>query len=64
MAQRKTFTVRTAKAGLNLREAPSKDSAVLALLPNGKKVTILQAECPDGWVAVKGGGYCMKQFLE
>lgn len=64
MAQRRTFYVKTRKAGLNLREAPSRESRILSLLPNGEKVVIdPKAETPDGWAAVKSGGFVMKKFL-
>ena len=64
MATRRTYTVQT-KKGLNLREEPSKQSKILALLAFGEKVIIdPSAETPDGWVAVKSGGYVMKEFLK
>lgn len=65
MAVRKKFTVDTRKRGLNLREAPSKESRVVKLLPNGTSVTVDRyVEAPEGWVAVKGGGYVMVEFLK
>ena len=64
-APRKNFTVKTNKAGLNLREEPSTESKIIQLIPNGEKVTIDPvAEAPEGWVAVRGGGYVMREFLE
>lgn len=64
-AQRRNYTVRTKKAGLNLREEPSKESNILRLIPNGEKVTVdPSVETPLGWFAVKGGGYVMGEFLE
>ena len=64
MAGRKYYTVKTSKAGLNVREEPSKDSKILKLLPNGARVNILSTEdLPTGWAAIKGGGYVMTEFL-
>lgn len=64
-APRRNYTVRTKKAGLNLREEPNKESKILRLIPNGEKVTVDQTvETPLGWFAVKGGGYVMGEFLE
>ena len=61
---RRTFTVKTEVAGLNLREEPTTESRILRLIPNGEKVTIdPAAEVPEGWCAVKDGGYVMKQYL-
>ena len=64
MATKKTFSVSTQK-GLNLREGPSKDTAVIRVLPFGAKVVIEEStEAPEGWVAIKGGGFVMKEFLQ
>ena len=64
MAVRKTYTV-SYEGGLNLREKPSKDSNILAVLPHGEKVTIDTAkDVPEGWTAVKSGGFVMKEFLK
>lgn len=64
MAERKNYTV-SYEAGLNLRAKPSKDAKVLAVLPFKTKVVIDTAkETPEGWVAVKTGGYVMKEFLK
>lgn len=64
-APRRNYTVRTKKAGLNLRELPSKESKILRLIPNGEKVKIdPSVEAPIGWFAVDGGGYVMGEFLE
>lgn len=64
-AKRKNYTVDTRVSGLNLREKPTKDAAILSLLPNGAAVTIDPAvEVPEGWAAVKGGGYVMREFLK
>lgn len=64
MAERRTFVVSTDMAGLNLRSAPSLEAEIVKVLPNGEKVQTVAADVPDGWAAVKGGGYVMKQFLE
>ena len=62
---RKNVTVSTQRAGWNLREAPTKESAIIRLIPNGEKITIdPEIEAPDGWVAVKDGGYVMREFLQ
>ena len=64
MAPRKSFIVNWA-GGVCLREEPSKDSKVLAILPYGEKVAIdTKAEAPNGWTAVSGGGYIMTQYLK
>ena len=64
MAVRKNFTV-AYKGGLNLREKPSKDSNILAVLPFGEKVTVDNTvDTPYEWAAVKGGGYVMREFLK
>ena len=65
MAARKKYTVETKKRGLNLREAPTKESRVIKLLPNGADVTVdREVETPEGWVAIKGGGYVMSEYLK
>lgn len=64
MATRSKFEVGF-EGGLNLREKPSKSAKILAVLPFGKAVTVdNKAEAPDGWVAVKSGGFVMKEFLK
>ena len=63
-AARKTFTVAW-PGGVCVREAPSKDSKVLAVLPCGEKVTVDQkTEAPAGWTAVSGGGFTMSIYLK
>lgn len=65
MAARRSYTVETRKRGLNLRAEPSKESKVLSLLPNGSKVQRDGGrEAPEGWMAVKGGGFVMTKFLK
>lgn len=64
MAERVTYSVNW-KDGLNLREKPNKESKVLAVLPYGEKIKVDKAaDVPDGWLAVKGGGYVMSEFLK
>lgn len=64
MAARKNYTVNS-KTGLNLRESPSRSARVIRVLKDGEKVTADNAvEAPDGWKAVKGGGYVMTEFLK
>ena len=69
MAETKTagktrYTVCT-KSRLNVREAPSKESRVLRTLANKQRVTIdPAAEVPEGWKALKDGGFVMADFLK
>ena len=66
MAARKNYIVSCANGKpLNLRKEPSKGSKILSRLPNGSKVKADNSvECPDGWLAVDGGGYVMMEFLK
>lgn len=67
MAAKKTFAVSVdpMKAGLNLREQPSLEAPIITVLKNGAKViTDPEIEAPEGWVAVKSGGYVMSDFLK
>ena len=60
----KKYTVKAEK-GLNLREKPGKDSAILALLPFGLQITAEAKEgLPEGWLAVKDVGYVMAEYLK
>ena len=60
---RKKFTVDYA-GGVCLREQPSTDAKIIKVLAYGEKVKpATKAEAPDGWLAVDGGGYTMKQYL-
>ena len=64
MAARKNYTV-AFEGGLNHRAKPSKDSNVLAVLAYGTKVVVdPTVETPECWVAVKGGGYVMSEYLK
>lgn len=49
--------------GLNLREEPSKNAKVLKILAFDEMVEPGNKAAPDGWIAVKGGGYVLKEFL-
>lgn len=63
-AAKKNFVV-AAKNGLNVREEPGKQYKVLEVLPFEAKVTINpEVETPDGWVALKDGGFVMVEFLK
>ena len=63
MATKKTFTVNTHY--LNLREEPSKRVKVLKILQAGETIEVdTGIETPEGWVAVNGGGFVMKEFLK
>lgn len=64
MAIKKNFVVNTER-GLNLRAKPSKKAAVLKVIPYGEKVIVdHDVEAPEGWFAVKDGGFVMKEFLK
>lgn len=64
MASRKTFTVNSAH-GLNLRAEPSKKAKVLSILADGEKITAdKDTASPNGWLAVKGGGFVMTEFIK
>lgn len=52
------------RAGLNLRTEPSMDAEVIRIMPYGEMVTQDVEKAPSGWIAVKGGGFCMKQYLQ
>lgn len=63
MAKRKNYKV-LSEVGLNLREKPSKTSRVLKVLAYEDAVVLdNEVETPDGWAAVKDGGYVMKEFI-
>lgn len=64
MAAKKNYAVNVER-GLNLREAPDTGARVIAVLGFGEKVVIdPEAEAPDGWVAVRDGGYVMREYLK
>ena len=58
------YTVCT-RTRLNVREAPSKESRVLRTLANKQIVTVDNAaEVPEGWKALKAGGFVMADYLK
>lgn len=64
MAVKKSYVV-IPENGLNLREEPSKKANVLKVLEQNVRVEVDNSvEAPDGWIAIKGGGFVMKQFLK
>ena len=51
--------------GLNLREEPSLNAKILKILDWNTRVEVdSNVDAPDGWIAIKGGGFVMKQFLK
>jgi hypothetical protein len=64
MAARKALVVDW-PGGVCLREQPTTESKILAILPCGEKITPdPKAEAPKGWVAVAGGGFTMARYLK
>lgn len=64
MAAKRNYTVAVAR-GLNVREEPSTEAKVINILLYKDKVVIdPEAEAPDGWAAVKGGGYVMREYIK
>ncbi len=64
-ASAQTAVVRTEKGKLNLRSRPDADAVVLAYVPNGSVVTLVEA-AEDGWyrVAYRGKtGYVISDYL-
>ena len=60
-----TVTTPSDDVTLNLRESPTTDSAVLAVLPNGTEATVSQRSGDWTLVSVNGQqGYLMNQYLE
>ncbi len=49
--------------GLNVREKPDKTARVLRVLGHGEAVE-QDGKAPNGWLAVKGGGYVMAEYLK
>lgn len=65
MAKRVNYIVRAPLGRLNVRENPSTSARILSTLETGAKVKINpNAEVPEGWKAVDGGGFVMDDFLE
>lgn len=69
MARKATPTVEASvytvasKTGLNVRETPDKTAKVLRVLEYGETVQ-QDGKAPKGWLAVKGGGYVMAEYLK
>ena len=64
MAKRVNYSVNAPKGHLNVRETPSLDARILSTLETGAKVRIdPNADVPEGWKAVKDGGFVMGEFL-
>ena len=59
--QPKLYTV-TYPHGVNLRAEPSKEAAIIKVLPCGATVTEQEDEAPAEWMSVEGG-YVMREFL-
>ena len=64
MAGRKNYTVNS-EPGLNVRAKPSRSAPILSILKDGEKIAIDNAaEVPDGWKALRDGGYVMAEYLK
>ena len=64
MAGRKNYTVNS-EPGLNVRETPSRSASVLRVLKHGEKIAIDNAaETPEGWKALRDGGFVMSEYLK
>lgn len=65
MAKRANYIVNAPLGRLNVRESPSLDARIISTLETGAKVKINpNAEVPEGWKAVVGGGFVMAEYLE
>lgn len=65
MAKRVNYIVAAPLGRLNVREKPSTNARILSTLETGAKVRINpNADTPEGWKAVDGGGFVMLDFLE
>jgi len=53
---RATATVRTDGSNLNLREGPSLEAEVIARIPNGTRIIVLDAHAANGWMRVSHNG--------
>ncbi len=54
-------------SGVNLRQAPSTDSSIIVVLPEGYAVDYLQSSGENGWVKVQAGsevGFVSEDFIE
>lgn len=64
MAGRKNYTVNS-EPGLNVRAEPSRSASVLMILKDGEKIVVDNAaETPEGWKALRDGGFVMSEFLK
>lgn len=65
MANKKKFFKVNSASGLNLRREPTKASDVLKVFQYGERVEIdSSVETPEGWAAVKDGGFVMKKYID
>lgn len=65
MAKRANYIVNAPLGRLNVRESPSLDAPILSTLETGAKVKVNpNADTPEGWKAVDGGGFVMTEYLE
>jgi hypothetical protein len=63
-APAETVTVNSAP-GLNLRKAPARNAPVIRILADGEQIALdRNADTPDGWLAVAGGGFVMAQYVK
>jgi hypothetical protein len=64
MAVKKWYVV-TAENGLNLRESPSLKANILKVFDWNDRIEADNSiKAPDGWIAIKGGGFVMRQFVK
>lgn len=67
MAAEKRRVIVTAQHGLNLRAEPARSAKIIAVLPEGKRVTVCdEVQPPEGWLCVRCGkkqGYAMTLYL-
>ena len=64
MAVKKWYIV-TSETGLNLREKPNLKAKILKVFDwNDKIEADSSVEAPEGWIAIKDGGFVMKEFLK
>ena len=65
MANRVNYIVNAPLGRLNVREKPSTGAKILSTLETGAKVKIdPNVECPQGWKALKDGGFVADEFLK
>lgn len=64
MAIKKWYVV-ISEHGLNLREQPSKKAKILKVFDwNDRIEADNSVKAPEGWIAIKGGGYVMRAYLK